>query len=84
MATIELLEAYLSDHRAGSKFGADLTEKIAGLGNDSLTGGTGVDFSSAGPGDDRIVAETGERVDVGAGTDRCSISAATTCPPRLS
>jgi hypothetical protein len=43
------------------------------------------DFSSAGPGDDRIVADVGERIDVGAGNDRCSSgSRFFVCPPRLS
>jgi dipeptidyl aminopeptidase/acylaminoacyl peptidase len=58
---------------------------FGGLGTDSLVGGTETDFSSAGPGDDRIVADLGERIDVGAGTDRCSSgSRFFVCPPRLS
>ena len=57
---------------------------FGGLGLDSLTGGAGADFSSAGPGNDRLVAEAGERVDVGAGTDQCYIGAMGPCPARLS
>ena len=57
---------------------------FGGVGNDSLTGGRDVDFSSGGPGDDRIVADGSERVDPGAGGDRCSIGGSGGCPPRLS
>jgi Tol biopolymer transport system component len=65
--------------------GAGNDRMFGGLGNDLLVGGPGTDFSSAGPGDDRISADAGERIDVGAGSDLCSIGgAAAACPPRLS
>ncbi|HEX2046727.1 MAG TPA: hypothetical protein VHF27_03125 [Acidimicrobiales bacterium] len=59
---------------------------FGGIGNDDITGLDGADFSSGGPGADRIVADTGERIDVGAGPgDLCAIGGiAAPCPPRLS
>jgi hypothetical protein len=43
-----------------------------------------VDFLSGGPGNDFIVADPGETVDVGAGADQCFIGAPVACPPRIS
>jgi Tol biopolymer transport system component len=57
---------------------------FGGLGNDRVYGEAGADFLSAGPGNDFIVADAGETVDVGAGTDQCSIGGVPGCPPRIS
>ncbi len=57
---------------------------FGGQGFDSLLGGPGIDFLSAGPDNDRILAEAGERVDVGAGSNLCVIGPVFACPPRLS
>ena len=59
---------------------------FGGVGNDSLLGQTGTDFNSAGPGADRISADAGERIDIGAGPgDLCTVAGqVAACPARLS
>ena len=49
-----------------------------------LVGSAGADVSSAGPGADRVSAEAGERIDIGAGPgDQCVIGGVVGCPARL-
>jgi Tol biopolymer transport system component len=51
----------------------------------TMVGSAGADFSSAGPGADRISAEAGERIDIGAGPGYlCVIGGVVGCPARLS
>ncbi|MDQ4131910.1 MAG: hypothetical protein M3179_01605 [Actinomycetota bacterium] len=65
--------------------GAGIDTMFGGIGADQISGGRSLDFPSAGPGDDRVVADGGERIDVGAGRDTCAIGGSlTVCPPRLS
>ncbi|HEX7277807.1 MAG TPA: hypothetical protein VF244_10575 [Acidimicrobiales bacterium] len=65
--------------------GDDGNDKLfGGLGHDTILGGPGNDFLSGGPGTDRIAADTGERVDPGAGPDQCVIGNVPGCAPRLS
>ena len=66
--------------------GGDGDDRIfGGLGADSTVGGGGADFTSGGPGNDRIIADAGERLDVGAGTNACAIGGvAVPCPAPLS
>ncbi len=67
-------------------FGGEGNDTLfGGLGHDRLWGAGGVDFLSGGPGNDQIVADQGERIDVGAGSDSCAIDYSfTVCPPRIS
>ena len=65
--------------------GAGDDQMFGGVGNDSITGGLGVDFTAGGPGGERIIADIGERIDVGGGTNFCVIGgAAAACPAPLS
>jgi Tol biopolymer transport system component len=59
---------------------------FGGLGTDDVFGNEGSDFLSAGPGGDRIVADAGERIDVGRGPgDLCTIAnVLAPCPAPLS